>query len=91
MADYYAESGLENNYHSEDVPNDLNDPHVILTLISEADAQIRKLRQQREKYLMLYQERMTGIEQHWHSVMNSEPSETGYDVPKPEKIDPRRW
>lgn len=76
---------------TEEVSHDMKDPHVILTCIAEADAQIRTLRQQREKLLALYQERMMGIEQHWHSVMNSEPSEAGYDMPQPEKLDPRRW
>lgn len=89
MADYSTQR--DDDLRAEEIPQNLSDPHVILNCIAEADAQIRKLRQQREKYLALYQERMTSIEQHWHSVMNSEPSETGYDMPQPEKLDPRRW
>lgn len=74
----------DNPYEGEEVAQNLSDPHVILSCVAEADAQIRTLRKQREKLLMQYQERMAGIEQHYHSVMNSEPSETGYDMPQPE-------
>lgn len=79
----YAEEGM-----AEETPMDLSNPHVILTCVSEADAQIAKLRQQREKYLARYQEVMQGYEQHWHSVMNKPEEDSGYDSPMPI---PRSW
>lgn len=70
--------------YAEETAQDLSDPHVILNCISECDAQILKLRKERESYIQKYQERMMGFEQHWHSVMNKpEDSMVDPGVPRP--------
>ncbi len=59
----------ESSYRDEPVPSE--NPHIILSGIAELDSLIRSRKEDREKLLDLYYQRMKEIESHFNEVMGN--------------------